>query len=184
MEITFEQLDPKLQREILDTIQSHPAYRQAMLQLQQARANNDYVKVFQLSKKLDEMKQASIQACIHNQTEELVQLKDLFDEMSEEQRSKVILYTNAICFYCDMIDSLSVDMNSILAKLKGHPTVHMYDKIITAGKEASNQMKFMADNTHMDFQKSFASIADEVNEMVFNKVNKLDRIMKNKQFSA
>ena len=155
-----------------------------MYQLNQARAANDYVKVFQLSRKLEEMKQSSIRACLQNQQEELVQLKDLFDEMDEEQRSKVILYTNAICFYCDMIDSLAVDMNSILNKLKGNPTVHMYDNIIAAGKEASNQMKFMAENTHIDFQKSFAAVADEVNEMVFNKVKKLDRIMKNKQFSA
>ena len=100
--------------------------------------------------------------------------------MSEEDREKMNIYTNAIIFLCDIIETLSIESDEILKKYHPDYNLEMFNKISQVGKEAKSHVKFMSDNTDMIYQISFADEADDISELLFNKVKSFIRKLRKK----
>lgn len=90
------------------------------------------------------------------------------------------IYTNTIIFLCDMIEILSSDSDQILKKYHPDYNIEMFNKIIQVGKEAKNHIKFMSENTDMIYQVSFANGADDISELLMNKVKAFIRKFRSK----
>lgn len=147
--------------------------------LQALKAYN-YVEVAQLAKLIKEVEIRVINEYLSNYEGEAVRMDSLMVDMSEEDREKMNIYTNAIIFLSDMIETLSIESDQILKKYHPDYNLEMFNRLIQLGKEAKNHVKFMSENTDMVYQVSFASGADDITELMMNKVKAFIRKLRNK----
>lgn len=147
--------------------------------LQALKAYN-YVEVARLAKLIKEVEIRVINEYLSNYEGEAVRMDSLMVDMSEEDREKMNIYTNAIIFLSDMIETLSIESDQILKKYHPDYNLEMFNRLIQLGKEAKNHVKFMSENTDMVYQVSFASGADDITELLMNKVKAFIRKLRNK----
>lgn len=112
---------------------------------------------------------------------EVVRMDELLKGMSEKDREDINVLSNCIVAMCDMIETFTMDCNSILHKYHPDFNIEMYDKLIEMGREAKVQMDFMAKNTDMMYQCTFADFADDITVLVKNKVKSLVRKLRQKK---
>lgn len=147
--------------------------------LQALKAYN-YVEVARLAKLIKEVENRVINEYLANYEGEAVRMDSLMVDMSEEDREKMNIYTNAIIFLSDMIETLSIESDQILKKYHPDYNLEMFNRLIQLGKEAKNHVKFMSENTDMVYQVSFADGADDIAELLMNKVKAFIRKLRNK----
>lgn len=147
--------------------------------LQALKAYN-YVEVARLAKLIKEVEIRVINEYLANYEGEAVRMDSLMVDMSEEDREKINIYTNAIIFLSDMIETLSIESDQILKKYHPDYNLEMFNRLIQLGKEAKNHVKFMSENTDMVYQVSFADGADDIAELLMNKVKAFIRKLRNK----
>lgn len=146
----------------------------------QALKAYDYVEVARLAKLIKEVEIRVINEYLSNYEGEAVRMDSLMVDMSEEDREKMNIYTNAIIFLSDMIETLSIESDQILKKYHPDYNLEMFNRLIQLGKEAKNHVKFMSENTDMVYQVSFADGADDITELLMNKVKAFIRKLRNK----
>lgn len=147
--------------------------------LQALKAYN-YVEVSRLAKLIKEVEIRVINEYLSNYEGEAVRMDSLMVDMSEEDREKMNIYTNAIIFLSDIIETLSIESDQILKKYHPDYNLEMFNRLIQLGKEAKNHVKFMSENTDMVYQVSFADGADDITELLMNKVKAFIRKLRNK----
>lgn len=147
--------------------------------LQALKAYN-YVEVARLAKLIKEVENRVINEYLANYEGEAVRMDSLMVDMLEEDREKMNIYTNAIIFLSDMIETLSIESDQILKKYHPDYNLEMFNRLIQLGKEAKNHVKFMSENTDMVYQVSFADGADDIAELLMNKVKAFIRKLRNK----
>lgn len=148
--------------------------------LQALKAYN-YVEVARLAKLIKEVEIRVINEYLSNYEGEAVRMDSLMLDMSEEDREKMNIYTNAIIFLSDMIETLTIESDQILKKYHPDYNLEMFNRLIQLGKEAKNHVKFMSENTDMVYQVSFADGADDIAELLMNKVKAFIRKLRNKK---
>lgn len=161
--------------------------KMVVLQQKKAKAiqSHKYVEASRLSALIKEVEERTINTYLSNYGGQTERMDNLMKDMPDEDRELLNVYTNAIIFLCDMIESLSIDSDQILKKHHPEYRIEMFDKISQIGKEAKAHVKFMSENTNMVYQVSFADGADDISELLLNKVKafikKLRRKEKRKQ---
>lgn len=130
--------------------------------------------------KIKQIEDKVLQNLIDDYQVESVRMDKLMLEMTNEDRDEINTLSNGIIMLCDMIETFSMDLNEILHKY--HPDFHieMYEKFKDVGKEAKDQMRFMAQNTNELYQVNFADYADDITKMVKNKAKSLVRKLREK----
>lgn len=130
--------------------------------------------------KIKQIEDKVLQNLIDDYQVESVRMDKLMLEMTNEDRDEINTLSNGIIMLCDMIETFSMDLNEILHKY--HPDFHieMYEKFKDIGKEAKDQMRFMAKNTNELYQVNFADYADDITKMVKNKAKSLVRKLRGK----
>lgn len=179
--LKLEDLPKEKYDEIIFKAHRHKEYKKLSRQIENERGKGNFVKLLQLKQKRSIVEVKAIEECLRYEERQRVQLGELFANLPPDKVEKLVLYTNAICFYCDMIETLAIDVNEIVKLIDKNYNVDMYDGVIKAGKEAAKQIKNMSSNTHEIFHYSFAEVADEVNELVLNKVKKCKKVYDHKK---
>ena len=146
----------------------------------QALKAYNYVEVSRLAKLIKEVETKVINNYLANYKGQSERMDTLMADMSDEDRENMNIYTNTIIFLCDMIEILSSDSDQILKKYHPDHNIEMFNKIIQVGEEAKNHIKFMSENTDMIYQVSFANGADDISELLMNKVKAFIRKLRSK----
>lgn len=100
---------------------------------------------------------------------------NLYKSMTPEDVEKVNTACNIIIMLSDIIETQVIDMNQVVKKYNPGYRVEMYDRFVQVGKEAKEQLAYMAKWTNNLFQIKFGDVADDLTEMITNKVRKLLR---------
>lgn len=135
----------------------------------------DYVGVARLSQLIKDVEERVINIYLAEYKGQTERMDTLMTDMSAKDREDMNIYTNAIIFLCDMIESLSMESDQLLKKYHPDYNLEMFNKIVQVGKEAKAHVKFMSDNTDMVYQVTFADKADDVMELLMNKVKSFIR---------
>lgn len=130
-----------------------------------------FVEANHLTKAMREIEDKSIKTYIDNLESESKSVRELTDSMTEEDRDTMNIYGNMLVMLCDLMESTSINMNSLLKKY--HPTyrVTTFDQVVELGKEARERVR-MLDSYSSDtyYTNTYGTTADKLYEMVFNKV--------------
>ena len=107
--------------------------------------------------------------------QEKAEAKSIQERMTYDDNMEFSIITDTIIIIADMLEYSIMDMNAILHKYEPERDILMFDKMNKLLSEVREHMRFMADKTALDFQTAFADTADDIRELVHNKVAKLVR---------
>lgn len=169
-QLTINDLPADVVEQMKKGIREEPQMQVLLQKKSQALKDYNYVEVSRLAKLIKEVETRVINNYLANYKGQSERMNTLMADMSDEDRENMNIYTNAIIFLCDMIEILSSDSDQILKKYHPDYNIEMFNKIIQVGEEAKNHIKFMSENTDMIYQISFANGADDISELLMNKV--------------
>lgn len=181
IKLTVDDLPPDVVEQMREAIRKEPQMQSLQQKKLQALKAYNYVEVSRLAKLLKDVENRVINDYLANYKGQSERMDSLLTDMSEEDRESMNVYTNAIIFLCDMIETLASDSDQILKKYHPDYYLEMFDKITQLGQEAKNHVKFMSDNTDMVYQVTFADKADDISELLMNKVKAFIRRLRNKK---
>lgn len=179
-QLTINDLPADVVEQMKKGIREEPQMQVLLQKKSQALKDYNYVEVSRLAKLIKEVETRVINNYLANYKGQSERMDTLMADMSDEDRENMNIYTNAIIFLCDMIEILSSDSDQILKKYHPDYNIEMFNKIIQVGEEAKNHIKFMSENTDMIYQVSFANGADDISELLMNKVKAFIRKLRSK----
>lgn len=179
--LTINDLPADVIEQMKKGIREEPQMQVLLQKKSQALKAYNYVEVSRLAKLIKEVETRVINDYLANYKGQSERMDTLMADMSDEDRENMNIYTNAIIFLCDMIEILSSDSDQILKKYHSDYNIEMFNRIIQVGEEAKNHIKFMSENTDMIYQVSFANGADDISELLMNKVKAFIRKLRNKK---
>ncbi len=107
--------------------------------------------------------------------QEKTDAKAIQERMTYDDNMEFSIITDTIIIIADMLEYSIMDMNAILHKYEPEWDIQMFGNMDKLLSEVKAHMRFMADRTSPDFQTAFADTADDIHELVHNKVAKLVR---------
>lgn len=179
-QLTINDLPADVVAQMKKGIREEPQMQILLQKKSQALKAYNYVEVSRLAKLIKEVETRVINNYLANYKGQSERMDTLMADMSDEDRENMNIYTNTIIFLCDMIEILSSDSDQILKKYHPDYNIEMFNKIIQVGEEAKNHIKFMSENTDMIYQVSFANGADDISELLMNKVKAFIRKLRSK----
>lgn len=179
-QLTINDLPPDVVGQMKQAIRKDSAIQALQKKRNNALRSNNYIEASKLSKLIDDVETRTINQYLSENKGQAKRMDILMTDMSEEDRESMNVYTNAIIFLCDIIETLSIESDDILKKYHPDYNLEMFNKISQIGKEAKSHIKFMSDNTDMVYQISFADEADDISELLFNKVKSFIRKLRRK----
>lgn len=179
-QLTINDLPADVVAQMKKGIREEPQMQILLQKKSQALKAYNYVEVSRLAKLIKEVETKVINNYLANYKGQSERMDTLMADMSDEDRENMNIYTNTIIFLCDMIEILSSDSDQILKKYHPDYNIEMFNKIIQVGEEAKNHIKFMSENTDMIYQVSFANGADDISELLMNKVKAFIRKLRSK----
>jgi len=179
-QLTINDLPADVVAQMKKGIREEPQMQVLLQKKSQALKDYNYVEVSRLAKLIKEVETRVINNYLANYKGQSERMDTLMADMSDEDRENMNIYTNTIIFLCDMIEILSSDSDQILKKYHPDYNIEMFNKIIQVGEEAKNHIKFMSENTDMIYQVSFANGADDISELLMNKVKAFIRKLRSK----
>lgn len=179
-QLTINDLPPDVVGQMKQAIRKDSAIQALQKKRNNALRSNNYIEASKLSKLIDDVETRTINQYLSEYKGQAKRMDILMTDMSKEDRESMNVYTNAIIFLCDIIETLSIESDDILKKYHPDYNLEMFNKISQIGKEAKSHIKFMSDNTDMVYQISFADEADDISELLFNKVKSFIRKLRRK----
>lgn len=180
IQLTINDLPADVVEQMKKGIREEPQMQVLLQKKSQALKDYNYVEVSRLAKLIKEVETRVINNYLASYKGQSERMDTLMADMSDEDRENMNIYTNAIIFLCDMIEILSSDSDQILKKYHPDYNIEMFNKIIQVGEEAKNHIKFMSENTDMIYQVTFANGADDISELLMNKVKAFIRKLRYK----
>lgn len=101
--------------------------------------------------------------------------RSLMSEMTTEDNNNFIVSAFTILAVADLLEYSIMDLNQILHRYAPEQTFHAFDRMNVLLSEAQTFVRFLGSSTSMDFQTDFADTADDVAELILNKVTKFAR---------
>lgn len=101
--------------------------------------------------------------------------RSLMVEMTTEDNNNFIVSAFTILAVADLLEYSIMDLNQILHRYVPEQTFRAFDKMNALLSEARTFVRFLGSDTSMDFQTDFADTADDVAELILNKVTKFAR---------
>lgn len=140
----------------------------------------NYTEVTRLAKLIKNIEERVINSYLSSYQGQTERMDNLMTGMSVEDRELMNTYTNAIIFLCDMIETLSIESNQILKMYHPDYSIEMFRKLTILGEEAKEHVRFMSKNTDMIYQIAFANGADDIQELLLNKIKSFIKKLRRK----
>lgn len=178
--LTINDLPAEIAELFKQGIHKDPQMQALLKKKEQALHNRKYVEAAKLSQQIKEIETRVINSYLSKYEGQAERMDLLMADMEMKDRENMNIYTNAIIFLCDMIETLTLESDQILKKYHPEYNIEMFDKIVRIGKEAHAQVKFMSDNTDSVYQINFADGADDITELLLNKTKAFIRKIRTK----
>lgn len=143
---------------------------------QELLRRRDYVGAAKQKQYMEKVKVNVVNTYLANWEGELTTMNELTENMPPEDRSTLAMYTTAMSFLCDMIVTYSMDANQLLKKYYPDYEIREYPRLTILAEECKAHISHLDNAVDVKFAGAFGDIADELKELVDNKVKKLQRI--------
>lgn len=169
--INLTGLPLQVQQDIEHEINRNPSvvqYREAM---------RDYQK---RGKFLEAMRIGAMLAEVEEKVKQGMMVKhermgNIYKSMTSDEIETINTACNTIIMLSDIIETQVMEINQTVKKHFPDYRVDMYDRFVQIGREAKEQLRYMTAWTNNLYQIKFGDVADELTEMITNKVRKLLR---------
>lgn len=165
-----------LQRDIEHELNTNPTvikYRQAQQEYQKRGKYLEAIKIAKMLAAVEEGVKRGLFA-------KYERVGDMYKGMEKEDIEKVGIACNTIIMLSDIIETQVMEMNQVVKKYHPYSRIEMYDKFAELGEAAKEQLAFMTRWSNNLYQIKFGDVADDLTEIITNKVRKLLRQVDNK----
>lgn len=174
-ELTIEQLPKSIQDKLVDTIELNPAIKALRNNLEKCRKKHDYVGMARCQHQIQEMKHCIEEEYIKQNDVYRKRVVDFKESMSDDDQEILSINSNMIILLADMLETSVMEINEVFRRNNPAWKVEMFDNLKKLSRECADQIKWMSNNTDDYYQLTFADAADNITEMVRNKVKSLLR---------
>ena len=175
-----EIISPQLRKMIEFTVATDKDYQKLQAKHKECLRQHDYLGAIKWAKIIEEVQVRVVREVVRQQAREIENVVVLMKSMSEEDQMKLSISLNLILFCIDQIDFHITEANEIIHKYHPDCKLEMYDKLNAEGKEIKEHMRFIGKHESTELQIIFSDIADNLTEMLVNKVKSYIRKRKAK----
>lgn len=125
--------------------------------MNKALQKRDYVKVTQIKTQLDNLNKY-----------ELIPVKDLFGNMTKEQKEKAVYFCTKIPLFADLLSQAAIELTNIIQQVDSSSNLVLMKDLSKARFYAERVVKIVDDLNDYEFSESFGEFADRVNLEIDN----------------
>lgn len=129
--------------------------------MNKALQKRDYVKVTQIKTQLDNLNKY-----------ELIPVKDLFGNMTKEQKEKAVYVCKKISLFADLLSQAAIELTNIIQQVDSSSNLVLMKDLSKARFYAERVVKIVDDLNDDEFSESFGEFADRVNLEIDNLLEK------------
>ena len=174
-DLTLEQLPQPLLDKLNETIGKHPYMRSLESKMSQQRSKGDYVGMAKTRARMEETRKAIENEYIHQNNMMRKRVAEFKETMTDEQQDTLAINSNMVILLVDMLETSLIEINEVVASVRSGYRVTLYDELLKLAKQCASQIVWMSNETDDFYQLTFADAADDITQMVRNKVKSLLR---------
>lgn len=125
--------------------------------MNKALQKRDYVKVTQIKTQLDNLNKY-----------ELIPVRDLFGNMTKEQKEKAVYVCKKIPLFADLLSQDAIELTNIIQQVDSSSNLVLMKDLSKASFYAERVVKIVDDLNDDKFSESFGEFADRVNLEIDN----------------
>lgn len=170
-ELKIEDLPESVMKEINDLLNSDKDLIAMKVKKAELIRKRRIVQAIELSKKIESIEKEIVSKWLLSCEKEVVQMDTLLLNMPDEDKHRMNVYITGIIMMCDLVETFQMDADSLLKKYYPDCSIVMFDKFKDVANEAREQVRFMGRVTELRYQEKFGDNADNLNKLVYNKVD-------------
>lgn len=146
-----------------------------------ATRERQYVTVLQLRQKLDRIRENTIRELLESENSEVRVLKSTELGLTRQEIDEVNELQIALYMLCDVMDSIIIDIDSLLRKKNENVSFRMFDDIKELGKRVKERINYVEREMDLIEDGELYDNSDNLYEMVMNKSRKTYNIYKERK---
>lgn len=146
-----------------------------------ATRERQYVTVLQLRQKLDKIKEDTIRELLESENSEVRVLKSTELGLTRREIDEVNEFQIALYMLCDVMDSIIIDINSLLKRKNENVSFRMFDDIKELGKRVKERINYVEREMDLIEDGELYDNSDNLYEMLMNKSRKTYNIYKERK---
>lgn len=174
-DLTLEQLPKPLLDKLNEVIGKHPYMRSLESKMSQQRSKGDYVGMAKTRANMEETRKAIEDEYIRQNNVMRKRIAEFKQSMDDRQQEVLAINSNMVILLVDMLETSLMEINEVVASVREGYRVTLYDELLKLSRQCAAQIKWMANETDDYYQLTFADTADDVTQLVRNKVRSLLR---------
>lgn len=146
-----------------------------------ATRERQYVTVLQLRQKLDKIRENTIRELLESENSEVRVLKSTELGLTRQEIDEVNEFQIALYMLCDVMDSIIIDINSLLKRKNENVSFRMFDDIGELGKRVKERINYVEREMDLIEDGELYDNSDNLYEMLMNKSRKTYNIYKERK---
>ena len=148
-------------------------YQEMVRKKAEAIKTGRYVVAAMLAKDIKEIEKKVLQNCIDEWQHQRKTVAEIMANCTKEELHEHNVLVNMLYVLTDMIESSVMDLNDIISKYDPKRKVILFDELNACLKQTKIVMKDMAGATDNIYQIQFGDTADDIRQLIFNKVSSM-----------
>ena len=148
-------------------------YQQLVSKKAAAIKTGRYVVAAMLAKEIKELEEAVLKNCINEWQHQRKTVAEIMKDCSKEELHEHNVLVNMLYVLTDILESSVMDLNDIISKYDPKRKVILFDELNACLKQTKIVMKDMAGATDNIYQIQFGDTADDIRQLIFNKVSSM-----------
>ena len=146
-----------------------------------ATRERQYVTVLQLRQKLDKIREYTIRELLESENSEVRVLKSTELGLTRQEIDEINELQIALYMLCDVMDSIIIDINSLLKRKNENVSFRMFDDIKELGKRVKERINYVEREIDLIEDGELYDNSDNLYEMLMNKSRKTYNIYKERK---
>ena len=177
----FDRLPRFVRDEFNREFENHLECQKIQEAIEVANRANQYVTVLQLRQKLDKIKEGTIRDLLESENSEVKILKSTDLGLTQKEIDEVNELQIALYMLCDVMDSIILDMNSLLKKKDKDVSFEMFDDIKELGKRVKERINYVEREMDLIEDGELYDNSDNLYQMLLTKSRKTYNIYKERK---
>lgn len=177
----FDKLPEFVRNDFNREFEKQPTIQKIQEEISVANRTHQYVLALKLNQKLDKIKEDIIRDLLESENSEVKILKSTDLGLTQKEIDEVNELQIALYMLCDVMDSIILDMNSLLKKKDKDVSFEMFDDIKELGKRVKERINYVEREMDLIEDGELYDNSDNLYQMLLTKSRKTYNIYKERK---
>lgn len=177
----FDKLPEFVRDEFNHEFEKNALCQKILKAIEVANRGRQYVTVLQLRQKLDKIKEDTIRELLESENSEVRVLKSTELGLTRQEIDEVNELQIALYMLCDVMDSVIIDINSLLKRKSENVSFRMFDDVKELGKRVKERINYVQREMDLIQDGELYDNSDNLYQMLLAKSRKTYNIYKERK---